>query len=141
MSRFPGLPNIDLVRDLTLEERWVLSQWGVNAERPSSDRDLRSLRIVRDPGHRKRLEEKGLSKGHWHGGRRFYYPVEIAQFLLSLRDEPPPGIAERVSRSAQVRAARLSVTAEDSPESPTPTSSPASSSKPRRQRRAEPATA
>jgi hypothetical protein len=141
--QFPGLPTVNLVRDLSREELWVLKQWGLPTSRPILDRDLKQARVIRDPGHRKRLENHGLSVGHWHGGKRFWYPIEIAYFLLTLREEPPPAMVERsVKGLEQARGvARPLVTVENSqaPESPTSTPSPASSK--RRQRRAETAVA
>jgi hypothetical protein len=89
----PGLPpDADLIRDLTSEERWLLEQWALPCDRPITDHDLKKCRLVRDAGHRKRQEARGLALGHWHLHRRFYYPIEIAAFLLTLQREPPPSI-------------------------------------------------
>jgi hypothetical protein len=102
IHQLPGLPSVNLVRDLHPEEKWVLRQWGLPDDRPLTDRDLKKAGVVRYADHRKRLEKHGLSRGHWHGGRRFWYPIEIAFFLLSLREEPPPEMTERSAKGLAV---------------------------------------
>jgi hypothetical protein len=97
--QLPGLPQVNLVRPLTPDEKWVLIQWQLPIDRPILDSDLKRVGLVTNPGKRKRLEAKaGLSRGHWVGGKRVYYPIEIAHFLLALREEPPLAMTERSTK-------------------------------------------
>jgi hypothetical protein len=95
IHKFPGLPHVNLCRDLTREEVWILDEWGVPKRGPITDRDLKKAKVVRNPAHRRRLEKRGLPPGRWFGGVRITYPVELATFLLSLGEEPPEAMTRR----------------------------------------------
>jgi hypothetical protein len=105
IHQFPGIPNASLARPLTPEEKRVLQQWNLPSDRPHFDVDLKASTppLFRNSGHRKRLERKGLPVGRWHGGRRFLYAIETAQYLLSLSSTPPPFMAERSAKGLKAR--------------------------------------